>query len=151
MFQISKLSERTGVPAKTIRYYEEIELLPPAQRAENGYRIYDETDVERLRFIRRARALDFALDDIDEILAFREQEEPPCRYVMNLMGDQIEQITTRIRDLERLRDELTALHEAGKQLPEDVQMRTCVCHLIEVGIDHGQETKEQPENEQATN
>ena len=135
MFQISELSKQAGVPAKTIRYYEEIELIPPARRAENGYRIYNETDVERLRFIRRARALDFALDDIDEILAFREQEEPPCRYVMSLMGDQIEQITTRIRDLERLRDELAALHEAGQQLPEDVQMRSCVCHLIEVGID----------------
>ena len=64
MFQISELSKQAGVPAKTIRYYEEIELIPPARRAENGYRIYNETDVERLRFIRRARALDFALDDI---------------------------------------------------------------------------------------
>lgn len=131
MFQIKELSVRTGVPAKTIRYYEEIGLLPPSRRADNGFRLYDDSDVERLRFIGRARALDFALDEIAEILAFRERNEPPCKYVMDLMRGQIDKVQERIRDLEQLRDELTALYEAGQHLPEDVQMRTCVCHLIQ--------------------
>jgi DNA-binding transcriptional MerR regulator len=131
MFQIKELSARTGVPHKTIRYYEEIGLLPPARRSGNGFRVYDDTDVERLRFISRARALDFGLDEIAEILAFRERNEPPCKYVMDLMRDQIDKVQERIRSLEQLRDELTALHEAGQHLPEDVQMRTCVCHLIQ--------------------
>lgn len=87
MLQIGDLSEQTGVPAKTIRFYEEVGLLPPAMRAENGYRIYGEEDIERLQFVRRMRALDFALDDIAEILAFRERNEPPCRYVMALMHE----------------------------------------------------------------
>lgn len=130
MYKIGELSALTSVPTKTIRYYEEIRLLPPARRAENGYRLYDEADVERLKFIRRARSLDFALEDIVEILAFRDRDEPPCRYVMDLMQSQIEAISTRIRDLEKLRDELTTLYGAGQQLPEDVQMRSCVCHLI---------------------
>jgi DNA-binding transcriptional MerR regulator len=135
MFPIGELSARTGIATKTIRYYEETGLLPPAKRLENDYRIYDEADVDRLSFIRRARALDFALDDIAEILAFRGRSEPPCGYVMSVMHDQIEQISARIRDLEHIRDELEALHEAGKSLPEDVQMRSCVCHLITTGID----------------
>ncbi len=131
MFQIKELSARTGVPHKTIRYYEEIGLLPPARRGDNGFRVYDDTDVERLRFIWRARALDFALDEIAEILAFRERNEPTCKYVMDLMRDQIDKVHERIHDLERLRDELAALYEVGQHLPEDVQMRTCVCHLIQ--------------------
>jgi len=91
--------------------------------------------VERLLFIQRARSLDFKLDDINEILDFRDRKEPPCRYVMSLMSSQIDEISTRIRDLERMRNELKALHSAGLQLPEDVQMRSCVCHLIGTGMD----------------
>lgn len=134
MLQIGELSEHTGVPSKTIRYYEEIGLLPEPQRAENGYRVYSQDDVDRLQFIRRARALDFALDEIAEILAFRERNETPCRYVMDLICHQIDAIESRIRDLERIRDELKALHEAGQDLPEDVRMRTCICHLVQTGI-----------------
>lgn len=134
MYQIGEVSALTEVPEKTIRYYEEIGLLPPAERSPNGYRVYDEIDVERLRFIRRARALDFALDEIMEILAFRERNEAPCKYVMDLMHDQIDKVEERIRNLRQVRDELKAMYEAGLQLPEDVQMRACVCHLIQVGI-----------------
>ncbi|MBZ0308377.1 MAG: heavy metal-responsive transcriptional regulator [Anaerolineae bacterium] len=133
MLSIGDLSDRTGISTQTIRYYERIRLLPEPKRANNGYRIYDEMDVERLQFIQRARALDFSLDDVGEILAFRERNQPPCQYVMNTMKEQISEIQAHIHNLEKLRDELVRLYEAGKQLPEDVQMRTCVCHLIKVG------------------
>src|SRR5687768_4038878 len=128
MVTIGDLSEQTGLSTQTIRYYERIRLLPEPHRAANGYRTYNEADVERLQFIQRARALDFSLEDIAEILAFRERNEPPCQYVMNTMNEQISEIQAHIHDLEQLRDELITLYEAGKQLPEDVQMRTCVCH-----------------------
>ena len=131
MYRIGEVSARTGLSTKTIRYYEEINLTPLAKRADNGYRIYSEEDTERLRFIRSARALDFSLEDIEEILAFRDREEPPCSYVMVLMKSQIDQISTRFRDLERLRGDLEKLYQTGKSLPEDVQMKTCVCHLIQ--------------------
>jgi DNA-binding transcriptional MerR regulator len=134
MYQIGELSAQTDVSEKTIRYYEEIGLLPRAKRSANGYRVYDEADVERLRFIRRARALDIGLDEIAEILAFRERNEPPCKYVMALMREQIDKVEERIRNLQQILDELSALYEAGLHLPEDVQMRACVCHLIQVGI-----------------
>ncbi len=116
MFQISELSHRTGVPCKTIRFYEEIGLLPPAKRAPNGYRGYEDADVERLRFIRRVHVLDLGLDEIAEIVAFRERGEPPCRYVMNLMGRRIGEIQDRIRDLEQVRDELKAMCNAAQGL-----------------------------------
>ncbi len=144
MYQIGELSALSNVSEKTIRYYEAIGLLPPARRSPNGYRVYGEADVERLRFIHRARALDFGLDEITEILAFRERNEPPCKYVMDLMHEQIDKVEERIRSLEQVRDELKALYEAGLQLPEDVQMRRCVCHLIQVGVNpfHDEEQHE---------
>ena len=84
MYRIGEVSAQTGQSTKTIRYYEEINLTPSAERTANGYRIYSEEDVDRLRFIRSARALDFSLEDIEEILAFRDREEPPCRYHCDL-------------------------------------------------------------------
>lgn len=134
MLRIGELSKRTGVSDKAIRFYEEIGLLPQAQRLANGYRVYSEEDVDRLQFIRRARMLGFALDEIAEILAFRERQEPPCSHVLALICRKIDEIESQIRDLTQIRDELKALHEAGRELPEDVRMRTCVCHLVQRGI-----------------
>lgn len=130
MYTIGELSQQTSVSREAIRYYERIELLPSPQRTSNGYRQYTEVDVERLQFIRRSRALDFGIEEIREILAFRERQEPPCQYVMNVMDQRVAEIETRIQDLIKLRDEIQVLHEAGRQLPEDVQMKACVCHLI---------------------
>ena len=132
MYRIGEVSEQTGQSTKTIRYYEEINLTPSAERTANGYRIYTEEDVDRLRFIRSARALDFSLEDIEEILAFRDREEPPCQYVMDLMKDHIERISDRIKELERLRSELGHLVEVGLTLPEDIQMKSCICHVIQL-------------------
>lgn len=133
MFTIGDLSGKTGVSREAIRYYERIDLLPEATRTGNGYRQYFEQDVERLQFIRRSRALDFSIDEIKEILAFRERQEPPCQYVLTVMEQRVEEIEARIQDLVQLRDEIEFLHEAGQQLPEDVKMKSCVCHLIATG------------------
>ena len=133
MVTIGELSQQTGVSREAIRYYERIELLPEPQRTPNGYRQYIDEDVERLQFIRRSRALDFGIEEIREILAFRERQEPPCQYVMNVMEQRVAEIETRIQDLVKLHDEIQTLHNAGRQMPEDIQMKTCVCHLIATG------------------
>ncbi|MCC6613149.1 MAG: heavy metal-responsive transcriptional regulator [Anaerolineae bacterium] len=134
MVSIGELSQQTGVSTQAIRYYEQIKLLPAPKRADNSYREYDDSDVERLQFVKRARQLDFALGDIAEILAFRDQNEPPCQYVMNVMAQQISAIEERVADLQRLRDELATLHRAGLTMPEDIEMKQCVCHLIKTGL-----------------
>ena len=134
MFSIGELSRRTGVSTQTIRYYERIELLPDPRRAENSYRVYNDTDVERLQFVSRARQLDFSLDDIAEILAFRERNEAPCSVVMAVMAQQVDEIDRRIADLIRLREELAQLHRIGLTMPEDIEMKHCVCHLIKSGL-----------------
>lgn len=133
MVSIGILSEQTGISTQAIRYYERIGILPEPQRAENGYRMYGQSDVERLQFIRRARALDFSLDQIGEILALREREVAPCDYVLSVMETRITEIEVRMRDLRQLRDEIQALHEAGQNLPADTRMKGCVCSLIRSG------------------
>jgi DNA-binding transcriptional MerR regulator len=132
MLQIGELSHQTGVPARTIRYYERIGLLAPASRGENRYRLYAAKDAERLRFIRGARALDFSLQEIAQILAARDRNEPPCRHVMSLIQSHIDAIEARIRELEQVKRDLTSLSTTGRGLPEDIQMRSCVCHLIQI-------------------
>lgn len=129
--RIGKLAQASGVSAKTIRFYEEVELLPPAQRAENSYRLYGNEDVQRLRFIRNARSLDFSLDDLREILALRDQGEAPCRYVMQLLEEKSVEIEERIRQLRALQEELQQLLARADSLPDDdIEMKECVCHLI---------------------
>jgi DNA-binding transcriptional MerR regulator len=132
MFQINELSKHTGVPRKTIRYYEDVGLLISPLRASNNYRLYDEQDIERLRFIRSARSLDFSIEEIAKVLSTLDRHEPPCNHVVELLQKHLSEIEARIRDLEKLREELTQLYETGKDLPEDIQMQSCVCHLIKV-------------------
>lgn len=72
---IGKLASRTGVNIETIRYYERITLMPPPFRSEGGHRIYDETHIERLTFIRRCRDLGFPLEDIRSLLDMADNDE----------------------------------------------------------------------------
>ena len=132
MFQINELSKHTRVSPKTIRYYEDVGLLASPVRASNNYRLYDEHDVERLRFIRSARSLDFSIEEIAQIVSTLDRHELPCNNVVGLLRKHLSEIEARIGDLERLREELTHLYEIGKDLPEDIQMQSCVCHLIKL-------------------
>jgi DNA-binding transcriptional MerR regulator len=130
MFQINELSKYANVSPKTIRYYEDVGLLTSPVRASNNYRLYDEHDVERLRFIRSARSLDFSIEEIAQVLSTLDRHETPCNHVVELLRKHLSDIEARIQDLEKLKEELLHLYEIGKDLPEDIQMQSCVCHLI---------------------
>ncbi|HBY95433.1 MAG: heavy metal-responsive transcriptional regulator [Ardenticatenaceae bacterium] len=128
---IGGLAQASGTSTKTVRFYEQIGLVPPARRAENGYRLYDLEDVQRLRFIRNARSLDFSLDDLREVLALRDQGEAPCRHVLGLLEKKMGEIETRIRLLRELQQDLQQLLRQASDLPsDDIEMKNCVCHLI---------------------
>jgi DNA-binding transcriptional MerR regulator len=129
--RIKEISRRTNLSSKTIRYYEEIGLLPPPRRLPNGYRDYDEVDVERINFVVGARNLDFSLDDISEILALRDRREAPCRVVLDLLRQRANEISQRIAELQRLEADLKRLHRLGQTFPiDDVDGKNCVCHLV---------------------
>lgn len=129
--EIRELAKMTGIPPKTIRYYESIGVLPSPKRKPNGYRNYDEPDIERVKFVSGARSLGFSLDAIAEIMALRDRREAPCRVVLDLLEQRAKDISERIAELQRLECELKRLHELGLEFPtDDVDGKNCVCHLV---------------------
>ncbi len=130
--QIGSVARELGINPKTIRYYEDIGLIPQAQRTETGYRIYSQSDIDRIAFILRARELDFSLDDIGEILALRERGEAPCLYVTELVQRQLAVIDAKITALNQLRQELSDIQRQAQIIPLDLIVdKECVCHLIQ--------------------
>lgn len=129
--RINDLAELTGLSGKAIRYYESIGVLPRPKRLANGYRVYDDSDVDRLKFVIGLRRLDFSLDDITEILAMRDRREAPCRVVLDLLRVKDEEVSQRIKELMILETELHELHAVGITYPtDDVYGKNCVCHLV---------------------
>ena len=136
---IQELAQLTGVPAKTIRYYESIGLMPAPQRAENNYRRYTPAAAERLRFIVSARSLGFSLGDIEEFLVARDEGTLPCKRVLDSFDQRILDIDRRIADLLALRDTLSRIRSDGAALPPDKKCdEQCVCYLITTDQENGQ-------------
>ena len=117
--RIGEVAESVGVNPKTIRYYEDIGLLPNPDRTPAGYRDYTAVDVERLVFVKTARRLGFTLAEVAEILAFRERGQRPCAYVLDVLGRQVGDLDRRITELQDLRAELVALKARADHLPND--------------------------------
>lgn len=126
--RIGELAERVGVNPKTIRFYEDQGLLPPPARRPTGYRDYDTGDETRLKFVRTAQRLGFALSEISEILALKERGERPCDYVLGVLDHQVADIDRRLGELVALRAELLDLKAKADQLDLD---SACYCALIE--------------------
>lgn len=129
--EIRELVELTGVPAKTIRYYEEIALLPQPARKPNGYREYSVVDIDRLKLVAGARRLDFSLDEIREILDLRDRKIAPCGVLLELLDNKAKEIQERIAQLQVLEKDLQQLYSLGLTFPiDDVEGKNCVCHLV---------------------
>jgi DNA-binding transcriptional MerR regulator len=106
---VGQLARITDTKAVTIRYYEQLGLLPTASRNASGYREYTEEERARLLFIRRSRALGFSLDDIRQLLGFSDHRQASCASVDAKVAQQLEQVRLRIRDLQGLEQELQRL------------------------------------------
>jgi len=129
--KIQELSKAAGVPAKTIRFYEESGVLPLPARTPNGYRDYHKSDIDRLQLVAGARRLELSLDDIREILALRDQREAPCRTLLDRIQQKADEVAERIMALQHLEAELRELHAIGLTFPtDDVDGKNCVCHLV---------------------
>ncbi|MEE8047151.1 MAG: heavy metal-responsive transcriptional regulator [Dehalococcoidia bacterium] len=127
--QIGEAARETGVPPKTLRYYEEIGLVQPA-RTESGYREYDADALDRIQFIIKAKLLGFTLDEIADVLALKEDETEPCDHVLSLIDARLADIESRMRNLAELKTELESVRDKN----EGVSSGPCtgtICHLIE--------------------
>lgn len=116
---IGQVSDLTGLPSRTIRYYEDIKLVKPS-RAVNGYRDYDASDVHRLAFVQRSRSLGFTIDECRLLLSLYENKQRASADVKALATEKISQIDMKLKELKSLRSTLKMLaeHCHGDDRPE---------------------------------
>ncbi|MCI0504552.1 MAG: helix-turn-helix domain-containing protein [Gammaproteobacteria bacterium] len=118
--KIGLLAEKTDCKIETIRYYEQIGLLPEPPRSEAGYRIYDDSHLKRLVFIRRSRELDFTIDEIRALLTLVDGGIYSCCDVKALAMEHIENARRKIADLIKLEKTLSQMASrcTGDSVPE---------------------------------
>jgi Cu(I)-responsive transcriptional regulator len=108
---IGEVAERSGLPPKTIRYYEEIGLVRPL-RSDNGYRAFRETDLHKLAFLGRARALGFSIEDCRILLSLYEDESRESAQVKAIAEEHLRAIEDKIGQLQAMRETLAHLVHA---------------------------------------
>lgn len=130
MLTIGKLSQATGVKVPTIRYYEQIGLMPAPTRSSGNQRHYDRAAQDRLGFIRHARDLGFPLDAIRELLSLSDDPQDACATADDIARRQLAAVEARITRLTVLRDEFRRMlaHPSGSAAD---------CRVIQVLGDHG--------------
>ncbi len=116
---IGEVAARAGLPAKTIRYYEDIGLIKPP-RDTNGYRAFGEVELHKLAFLARARALGFRIEDCRDLLRLYEDEARSSAEVRAIAQQHLDRIAKKIADLEEMRNTLSDLVDAcaGDQRPD---------------------------------
>lgn len=127
---IGELAKRTAVKVPTIRFYEQIGLLPQPPRTEGNQRRYGPAEVDRLNFIRHARELGFEVDDIRELLVMAAEPQASCHQADSIARNHLSEIEHRIASLQALKVELT------RMIDECGHGRICDCRIIEALADH---------------
>ncbi len=128
---IGEVAKQSGVKVPTIRYYEQIGLLPVPARTEANRRLYGEADLRRVTFIRHARELGFELEAIRTLLVLQDEPNQSCASADIITRERLADVEQRIRSLTALKTELELMLEGCRQ--------GCVaeCRVIEVLADHG--------------
>jgi len=127
--QIGSVAKESGVPIKTIRYYEELGLLKASGRTEGGFRLFNSDVFARLSFIKRAQNLGLTLSEIKEFLDVHDQGDLPCDRVKIKLEDKLLAIDLQIQQLLTLKLELEGLLSGWKTIPENPE--EIICPIIE--------------------
>lgn len=130
--RIGELAARSSLTVKTIRFYEQVGVLPEPARRESGYRDYDETAAARLQFVKAAQTAGLTLAQIREVIAVRDQSGPPCRHVVELLDAHADSLDRRIADLTALRDDVRRLQDRAATLDPASCRSATVCQVIPV-------------------
>lgn len=127
---VGQLAKEVGINIETVRYYEKLKLLPKPKRRESRYRVYDENDLKRLLFIKRAKELGFTLKEIKELFGLRIDSEARCSDVKHLTEHKLQDVDNRISDLKKIRSVLVKL--INQCVNEEVSSDECpILELIE--------------------
>ncbi|HSH49075.1 MAG TPA: MerR family transcriptional regulator [Halomonas sp.] len=129
--KVSELAREVGVTAETVRHYTRESLLEPRRNPSNGYQIYSQRDLERLRFIQRARTLGFSVVEIREILEQADHGDSPCPLVRDLLTSRLPEIHRRIAELQALAARMEQALDAWREMPDGIPDGHSLCRLIE--------------------
>ena len=132
MYAIGRLSSLANVKIPTIRYYEEINILPEAERSSGGQRRYRQSDLERLNFIRHARDLGLGIEDIRDLLRLSENGENPCADADRIATQHLSKIKDKIKYLRRLEKELKRIvsHCQGETIGDCYVIQSLANHAL---------------------
>ncbi len=103
MYKMSELAKLSGVNLETIRYYERLKLITPAQRNTNGYRVFSEVQLNELQFIKACRAIGFSLDETRELLILQANPSNPCQIADTLAKQHLAQIDHQIEQCQKIK------------------------------------------------
>ncbi|WP_444933339.1 Cd(II)/Pb(II)-responsive transcriptional regulator [Microbulbifer sp. JTAC008] len=133
-YKIGETARRVGCKVETVRYYEQAGLLPEPARSEGNFRLYSESHLEQLRFIRHCRSLDIPLEDIRNLLRLKAAPSQSCTDIDSVVDDQIQRVEKQLESLKQLRKSLVDLRnrcEGGQAINACDIMREltdCSCH-----------------------
>lgn len=127
---IGELAQAAGMSSQAIRFYERKGLLPEAARGVNGYRVYDDSTLARLRFVNLAQAAGLTLAEIHTIIALREDGTVPCAHVVTLIDSKLVDVRARITHLAALQAELETLLEHSRLLDPADCADDDICHIL---------------------
>lgn len=113
--KIGALAKATGTTAPTIRYYEDIGLLPPAQRQEGSQRVYSEADIARVTFIRRCREFGFPIEQVRQLVSLAEDSNRSCLVARDLARGQWEDVKQKLLELQELERAMAAFVRSCEQ------------------------------------
>lgn len=128
--RIGELAQATGTTTKTLRFYEESGLLPPAERMTSGYRDYTDDAVGRVGFIRRGQAAGLTLAQIRQILKIREHGQAPCSHVREMLAQRLRDLDAQIAERLALRETISQLHAKASKPEPDSCPTDQVCRYI---------------------
>ena len=128
---INEVAQRAQIPAHVVRYYTRIGLLKPKSRAENGYKVFVEQDVKRLKFIIKAKALGFTLSEIAKILDEASCGKTPCPLVRTTLEQRIRENRRKLEELMVLQQMMEKALVQWQKMPDGMPHGDTVCHLIE--------------------
>lgn len=141
LLKIGEVAAQSGLPIKTVRYYDDIGLLSPTvQRSQSGYRLFKPEILERLAFIKRAQSLGLSLNEVKDILSIHDQGRLPCHAAKQQIQDKVQQIAQQIEQLQTLQAELQTLLENWQEEPASDLVRVMICPNLENSVKRSRES-----------
>lgn len=128
---VVQLAKQSGSTAHVVRYYTRIGLLQPRRNTRNGYRLYTDKDIARLRFIRQAKSLGFTLAEIAQIIRQGRRGKSPCPMARQIISSRIGENREALNELVELQSRMEKASAIWTTMPDRVPTGDSVCHLIE--------------------